>query len=153
MTVQWRRAGQGAERHRTAISGVTRMSFPRFKVPPPPVKRMPDTDREQIDFQNNYALVQTCREHWVYTALDLVPTFCAGSLSKSTVPAFSSSSEKKRRSGQGQNLPAMMWEEEPVCGQNWGEFRHFPRALPATIWGHCSQILVFARIWGAHKGV
>ena len=26
-----------------------------------------------------------------------------------------------------------------------------PRALPASIWGHCSQVLVFTSIWGAHK--
>ena len=36
---------------------------------------------------------QTCRKHWVHTALDLVPTFCAGCFSKSTVIAFSSFSE------------------------------------------------------------
>ena len=30
---------------------------------------------------------------------------------------------------------------------------HFPRALPASIWGDCSQILVFASIWGTQKGV
>ena len=29
---------------------------------------------------------------------------------------------------------------------------HFLRALPARIWGHCSQILVFTSIWGTQKG-
>ena len=33
-----------------------------------------------------------------------------------------------------------------------GSICHFPRALPAGIWGHCSQILVFTSIWGTLKG-
>ena len=37
---------------------------------------------------------QTCREPWVDTARDLVPTFRAGCFSKSTVPAFSSFSDR-----------------------------------------------------------
>ena len=38
---------------------------------------------------------QTSRdESWVDPALDLVPTFCAGCFSKSTVPAFSSFSDR-----------------------------------------------------------
>ena len=32
-----------------------------------------------------------------------------------------------------------------------GSICHFPRALPASIWGHCSQILVFTGIWGTQK--
>ena len=32
-----------------------------------------------------------------------------------------------------------------------GSICHFARALPASLWGHCSQVLVFASIWGAHK--
>ena len=38
-----------------------------------------------------------------------------------------------------------------VYGQN-GVDCHFPRALSASIWGHCSQILVFASIWDTQKG-
>ena len=34
-----------------------------------------------------------------------------------------------------------------------GSICHFPRALPASIWGHCSQVLVFTSIWGTQKGV
>ena len=34
-----------------------------------------------------------------------------------------------------------------------GSICHFPRALSASIWGPCSQILVFASIWGTQKGV
>ena len=34
-----------------------------------------------------------------------------------------------------------------------GSICHFPRALCASIWGHCSQVLVFTSIWGAQKGV
>ena len=37
---------------------------------------------------------QTCRKHCVHTGLDLDPTFRAGCSSKSTVPAFSSFSDK-----------------------------------------------------------
>ena len=33
-----------------------------------------------------------------------------------------------------------------------GSICHFPRALPASIWGHCSQVLVFTSIWGTQKG-
>ena len=32
-----------------------------------------------------------------------------------------------------------------------GSICHFPRALPASIWGHCSPVVVFTSIWGAHK--
>ena len=32
-----------------------------------------------------------------------------------------------------------------------GSICHFPRALPASIWGHCSQVLVFTRVWGTQK--
>ena len=31
--------------------------------------------------------------------------------------------------------------------------RRFSLALSASIWGHCSQILVFTSIWGTQKGV
>ena len=34
-----------------------------------------------------------------------------------------------------------------------GSICHFPCALPASIWGHCSQVLVFTSIWGTQKGV
>ena len=34
-----------------------------------------------------------------------------------------------------------------------GSIWHFHRALPASIWGHCSQVLVFTSIWGTQKGV
>ena len=34
-----------------------------------------------------------------------------------------------------------------------GSICHIPRAVPASIWGHCSQILVFASMWGTQKGV
>ena len=34
-----------------------------------------------------------------------------------------------------------------------GSIYHFPRALPASIWGHCSQVLVFTSIWDTQKGV
>ena len=30
---------------------------------------------------------------------------------------------------------------------------HFSRALLASIWGHCSEVLVFTSIWGTQKGV
>ena len=33
-----------------------------------------------------------------------------------------------------------------------GSICHFPRSLPASIWGHCSQVLVFTSIWGAQEG-
>ena len=33
-----------------------------------------------------------------------------------------------------------------------GSICHFPRALPASMWGHCSQVLVFTSIWGTQKG-
>ena len=33
-----------------------------------------------------------------------------------------------------------------------GSICHFPRALPASIWGHCSQVLVFTSTWGTRKG-
>ena len=32
-----------------------------------------------------------------------------------------------------------------------GSICHFPRALPASIWGRCSQVQVFTSIWGTHK--
>ena len=41
---------------------------------------------------------QTCREPWVHTARDLVPTFQVGCFLKSTVPAFSSFSELQKAS-------------------------------------------------------
>ena len=41
-------------------------------------------------------------------------------------------------------------EDEPVRGQ-MGSICHFSRALPASIWEHCSQILVFTSIWGTQK--
>ena len=34
-----------------------------------------------------------------------------------------------------------------------GSICHFPRALSASIWGHCSQVLVFTSIWRHKKGV
>ena len=34
-----------------------------------------------------------------------------------------------------------------------GSICHFPRALPASIWGYCSQVLVFTSIWGSQTGV
>ena len=30
---------------------------------------------------------------------------------------------------------------------------HSPRAWPASIWGHCTQVLVFTSIWSTRKGV
>ena len=33
-----------------------------------------------------------------------------------------------------------------------GSICHFLRALPASIWGHCSQVLVFTSIWAHKKG-
>ena len=43
------------------------------------------------------------------------------------------------------------WEPPPpVYGGQMGSICHFPRALSASIWGHCSQILVFTKIWGTH---
>ena len=33
-----------------------------------------------------------------------------------------------------------------------GSICHVPHALPASIWGHCSRVLVFASIWGTQKG-
>ena len=38
-----------------------------------------------------------------------------------------------------------------VCMGKMGSICHFPRALPARIWAHCSQVLVFTSIWGTHK--
>ena len=40
----------------------------------------------------------------------------------------------------------------PVNGQN-GVICHFRGALPVSIWGHCSQVLVFTSTWGTPKGV
>ena len=34
-----------------------------------------------------------------------------------------------------------------------GSICHFSRALPASIWGRCSQVLVFTSTWGTQKGV
>ena len=34
-----------------------------------------------------------------------------------------------------------------------GSICHFSRALPASIWGHCSQVLVSTSIWDTQKGV
>ena len=34
----------------------------------------------------------------------------------------------------------------------WGRLVVFPRALSASAWGHCSEVLVFASIWGTQKG-
>ena len=34
-----------------------------------------------------------------------------------------------------------------------GSFSHFSRALPASIWGCCSQVLVLTSIWGTQNGV
>ena len=47
--------------------------------------------------------------------------------------------------GQGSRSVLYMGKMGSIC--------HFPRALPASIWGHCSQILVFTSIWGTQKGV
>ena len=33
-----------------------------------------------------------------------------------------------------------------------GSICHFSRAWPASMWGHCSQVLVFTSIWGTQKG-
>ena len=42
---------------------------------------------------------------------------------------------------------------DPLYMVKKGSICHFPRALPASIWGHCSQILVFTSIWGTQKAV
>ena len=39
----------------------------------------------------------------------------------------------------------------PLYMGKMGSICHFPRELPASIWGHCSQVLVFTSIWGKHK--
>ena len=36
----------------------------------------------------------------------------------------------------------------PLYMGKMGLICHFPCALPASIWGHCSQVLVFTSIWG-----
>ena len=41
----------------------------------------------------------------------------------------------------------------PLYMGKMGSICHFPRALPASIWGHCSQVLVFTSTWGTRKGV
>ena len=44
----------------------------------------------------------------------------------------------------------------PMCFQYMGKMGsicHFPRALPASNAGHCSQILVLSSIWGTQKGL
>ena len=43
-------------------------------------------------------------------------------------------------------------DHDPVYGQD-GVDLSFPRALPASIWGNCSQVLVFTSIWGTQKRV
>ena len=55
-TIAWRYGGgaQCAERHRTVIPGVTRMSFPRVKVPP--LKRCP-----KLTFNVNLELISCVR--------------------------------------------------------------------------------------------
>ena len=46
-----------------------------------------------------------------------------------------------------------IWEKSgPIKEQN-GVDLSFSRALPASIWGQCSQILVFTSTWGTQKGV
>ena len=44
-------------------------------------------------------------------------------------------------------------ESPPLHMGKKGPIGHFPRALLASIWGQCSQILVFTSIWGTEKGV
>ena len=41
----------------------------------------------------------------------------------------------------------------PLYMGKMGSICHFPRALPASIWGHCSQILIFTSIWGTQTWV
>ena len=55
---------------------------------------------------------------------------------------FFSSRGERRRNPSGAKRTAYVGKMGSIC--------HFPRALPASLWGHCSQILVFANI-GAHK--
>ena len=47
---------------------------------------------------------------------------------------------------------AYFWINTLYMGK-MGSICHFPRALPASIWGHCSEVLFFTSIWGAQKGV
>ena len=42
-------------------------------------------------------------------------------------------------------LPLYMGKMGPSC--------HFSRALPASLWGHCSQILVSTSTWGTQQGL
>ena len=39
----------------------------------------------------------------------------------------------------------------PLYMGKMGSICHFPRALHASIWGYCSQVLFFTSIWGTHK--
>ena len=41
----------------------------------------------------------------------------------------------------------------PLYMGKMGSICHVTRPLPASIWGHCSQVLVFTSIWGRQKGV
>ena len=41
----------------------------------------------------------------------------------------------------------------PLYMGKMGSICHFPRVLPASIWGHCSQILVFTSNCGTQKRV
>ena len=47
----------------------------------------------------------------------------------------------------------LTWRESCLCMGKMGSICRFSCALPASIWGHCSQILVFTSIWGTEKGV
>ena len=44
----------------------------------------------------------------------------------------------------------VLLQQTPLYMGKMGSICHFPRALPASIWGHCSQIL-FLIAFGAHK--
>ena len=51
--------------------------------------------------------------------------------------------------------PTMSWgincaRGVSLCMRKMGSIYHFPRALPVSIWGHCSQVPVFTRVWGTH---
>ena len=51
--------------------------------------------------------------------------------------------EEQMRFGNMSILPLYMGKMGSIC--------HFSRVLPASIWGHCSQVLVFASTSGTQK--
>ena len=81
-------------------------------------------------------------------ALQYLSSFCNAHchILASSSPCLVRTPEHQRcASWRSTTLPLYMGKMGSIC--------HFPRALPASIWGHCSQVLAFTSIWGTQKGV